>query len=354
MRNKAVERNAQIVLRLAMTLIAVVVVGTSASCLGGSRSESGPTSTVAAPSAVSDSGPPRVVVRPAVANPLRVAWPSDAASGFGSIWISAAAGLTKLDPRSGRVVGTVKIANTGEWTNVAVGGGSVWFGSGGTIVRVDPASGRVLSRTKFGRGDGTQAFEWIGVNADGVCTTQLVAKKGRAAFCFDTNLKRRFVARAGPGPIATTTSGDIWVGGPTLSSIDIRTRTTHSLAIPRGSKVSALAPDGAGLWAAVEFHRGKAAEIWHIIDRRVVSRTPIDATWVENIAFADGALVVVPYRIGEKQPAAEVVEADGTLRSVATLAKDDHNVLGTPDALWAISYRHYLVTRISRFASRAP
>jgi hypothetical protein len=348
-----VHRNTRTGLRLAVVLMAVAVAGASTSCLGGSTSASGPTSTVAA-TVVSDSGPPRVLVRPAVANSLRIAWPSDAASGFGSIWISAAAGLTKLDPRSGRVVGTVRIANTGEWTNVAVGGGSVWFGSGGTIVRVDPTSGRVLSRTRFGRDDGTQAFEWIGANADGVCTTQLVAKAGRAAFCFDTNLKRRFVAKAGPGPIAATTSGDIWVGGPTLSSIDIRTRTTHSLAIPRGSKVSALAPDGAGLWAAVEFHRGKAAEIWHIIDRRVVSRTQIDATWVENIAFADGALVVVPYRIGEGQPTAEVVEADGTLRPVATLAKDNHNVLGTPDALWAISYRHNLVTRISRFASRAP
>jgi hypothetical protein len=347
------QTNTRIVLRLAMILTAVTVVGASTSCLGGSRSEPGSTSTGATPSVVSDSGPPRVLLRPAVASPLRIAWPSDAASGFGSIWVSAAAGLTKLDPRSGRVVGTIKIANDGEWTNVAVGGGSVWFGGGGMIARVDPTSGRVLSRTNF-RAMSAQAFEWIGANSDGFCTTQLVAKAGRATFCFDTNLKRRFVARAGPGPIAATTSGDIWVGGPTLSSIDIRTHTTQSLASPRGSRVSALAPDGAGLWAAVEFHRGKAAEIWHIVDRRVVSRIPIDATWVENVAFADGALVVVPYRIGEARPTAEAVAPDGKLRHVATLAKDNHNVLGTPDALWTISYRRNLVTKVSQFASPAP
>ena len=201
-------------LRPTMILVAVAVMGTSTSCLGGSGSDAGSGSTIASSPVVSDPGPPLVSTRPAVVNRVMVEWPYDAAAGFGSIWISMAAGLTKLDPGSGRVLGTVTIPNSGEWSNVAVGGGAVWFGAGGTVVRVAPATGRVLSRINIGLADGTQAFEWIGANSHGFCTTQLVAKPGRAAICFDITLKTRFIAHAGPGPIAATTNGDIWVGGP--------------------------------------------------------------------------------------------------------------------------------------------
>lgn len=337
-------------LRPTMILVAVAVMGTSTSCLGGSGSDAGSGSTIASSPVVSDPGPPLVSTRPAVVNRVMVEWPYDAAAGFGSIWISMAAGLTKLDPGSGRVLGTVTIPNSGEWSNVAVGGGAVWFGAGGTVVRVAPATGRVLSRINIGLADGTQAFEWIGANSHGFCTTQLVAKPGRAAICFDITLKTRFIAHAGPGPIAATTNGDIWVGGPSLAEVDIRTRTTHLLATPRGSTVSALAADGTGLWAAVELDREKHAELWHVVNRRVVSRIPIDATWVGNVAVADGALVVVPYRLGEARPTAFVVGRGGKLTPIATLAKDNHNILGTRTALWAVSYRRKLVTEISEFA----
>ena len=96
--------------------------------------------------------------------------------------------------------------------------------------------------------------------------------------------------------------------------------------------------------------REKHAELWHVVNRRVVSRIPIDATWVGNVAVADGALVVVPYRLGEARPTAFVVGRGGKLTPIATLAKDNHNILGTRTALWAVSYRRKLVTEISEFA----
>jgi hypothetical protein len=323
------------------TFVVLVAAGFSASCSGGSESTTGPV--------VSEPGPPFVSVRPAVIRSFKILWPSDAAWGFGSIWISTRSGLTRLDPGTGRVLGTVKIPNTGEWTNVAVGGGVVWYLSGGMVARVDPASGRVLARRRFGRDDGTQAFDWLGVNAQGFCTTQRTAKPGHAVLCFDAALRNGFVAPAGPGPITTTAAGAIWVGGSSLTNITIRTRTSRSLPIPRGSRVSALAPDGVGLWAALEFHRGKAAQIWHIVAGHVVSRTPINATWVRYIARADGALVVVPYRPGEKRPSVETVARNGTLTPVAYLAVDNLNMVGTANALWVASFRHRTVTKISQF-----
>jgi streptogramin lyase len=76
---------------------------------------------------------------------------SHAAAGAGAVWVSAPDPnrLLRVDRRSGRVQ-TLRLVLDGRGTpgRVTVGGGSVWLSNAGDLIRVDPSTGRESGRAK--------------------------------------------------------------------------------------------------------------------------------------------------------------------------------------------------------------
>lgn len=74
------------------------------------------------------------------------------AAGAGSVWLvtSDKSDLTRIDPRTNKVIAQIRIP-AGSF-NPVFAGGSVWVSSnaGGTLVRVDPATNKVVSETPVG------------------------------------------------------------------------------------------------------------------------------------------------------------------------------------------------------------
>jgi streptogramin lyase len=69
----------------------------------------------------------------------------DMISAYGSIWVSQAERVARLDPVSGRVVATIPVPGTSDFRNLAAGAGSIWVADTGTAVvtRIDPTTNRV-------------------------------------------------------------------------------------------------------------------------------------------------------------------------------------------------------------------
>jgi DNA-binding beta-propeller fold protein YncE len=65
--------------------------------------------------------------------------PTDVAVGLGSIWaITSASELLRIDPTTGRVVGTLKLPATATFTGLEIGAGAVWVRVVGALLRVEP------------------------------------------------------------------------------------------------------------------------------------------------------------------------------------------------------------------------
>jgi hypothetical protein len=72
------------------------------------------------------------------------AYPWQIGVGFGSVWVSTAEGLVRIDASSGRVLGTVP----GRFDLLAMAGGWIWASSEPrAIVRIDPSSSEVVGTT---------------------------------------------------------------------------------------------------------------------------------------------------------------------------------------------------------------
>ena len=76
--------------------------------------------------------------------------PCGAATGFGSVWVTAygTGTLVRIDPRRNRIVQRIRLAR--GICPIAVGSGSVWVASDETNVlyRVDPRRGRIVARIR--------------------------------------------------------------------------------------------------------------------------------------------------------------------------------------------------------------
>jgi virginiamycin B lyase len=75
--------------------------------------------------------------------------PFNVAAGFGSVWVTVAGGLVRLDPASGSMVARIGVG--GRPWGVGVGEGAVWVGNkdDGTVARVDPATNTVAWRVRL-------------------------------------------------------------------------------------------------------------------------------------------------------------------------------------------------------------
>ena len=83
----------------------------------------------------------------------------------GGVWISTGSDLVRLDPRTGRRAGTVRVE--GRVVDVAVAGGLVWALTPGTVARIDPAAMSVIGTIPTTRPAGPPTFEATSLSVDG-------------------------------------------------------------------------------------------------------------------------------------------------------------------------------------------
>jgi YVTN family beta-propeller protein len=93
------------------------------------------------------------------------------AAGEGAVWVVGGQTLWRVNPRTGRLVATIRLDFAPA--DVAAGAGGVWLADGraGTVVRVDPGSNRVTARIRTGRGPRSVAVGsdqvWVANRGDG-------------------------------------------------------------------------------------------------------------------------------------------------------------------------------------------
>jgi streptogramin lyase len=114
------------------------------------RTEQPPVPTVDTPVApVPTVDTPVVPGRPVVAARIRLGRPLvDVDVGYGAVWVTGRGALTRIDPRSNRVVATIATPLADQFASIAFGEGAVWVTSGqsgGVVYRVDPAVNRVTA-----------------------------------------------------------------------------------------------------------------------------------------------------------------------------------------------------------------
>jgi streptogramin lyase len=294
-----------------------------------------------------------VVVHTGVARDLPVgAGPYDLAAGFGSVWVAATDGVARVDPQSGRVVASIRIANDGESTNVALGAGAVWYlESPGAIVRIDPDRDVPTARREFGTGHGRDAFENLAANRAGVCAGKYTAVSDfGGTICFDRRLRHERVLDAGPGPIAALANGPMWVGGQALHRIDPASGSITPVRLPHRSSVPAVVAAGDSAWAAVDVGREARARLWHLGGRGVISKRPLPLRFVSALAVdGQGRIWAIAHGRSRRRAALYLVRRDGTVARIAGVHFLARGLASTPAALWTANYRAGTITRVSRY-----
>jgi len=75
--------------------------------------------------------------------------PYNVAEGFGSVWVTVARGLVRLDPATGAVIARIDVG--GRPWGVATGGGAVWIANqeDSTVSRIDPSTNAIVWRARL-------------------------------------------------------------------------------------------------------------------------------------------------------------------------------------------------------------
>jgi YVTN family beta-propeller protein len=218
-------------------------------------------------------------------------------AGFGSVWVAnyGSSTLSRIDPKTNRVVGTVHVGT--EPCGLAAGAGSIWvdgYGTG-TVERVDPEAMRRVAAIGAGPSVWDVAFDgkhaWADANGDGT-VVEIDPATNRVV--------RRVVVGHSPTGLAVA-HGSLWVGNNgyadrTFARVDLGsgkvTRVTPGCSRPAYFAVSGAADP----WVTcVGVTRGTAVRI----DPRtnaVVARVPLGNTPGDGAFGADG-LVYVPNKL---------------------------------------------------------
>lgn len=166
---------------------------------------------------------------------------------FGFLWVVNPDGyVSRVDPGSGRVEGTVDVGNIPS--AIAAGAGSIWVtnSADGTVTRIDPT---LLLATTIPVGHGPSA---IAVNAAGAWITD-ASDNSLVQLDLETNavVGRTPVGVAPVAVLATPTA--LWVanaGDGTVLRLDPRTGTPHR-TIHLGGTPNALAAAAGQVWVTV-------------------------------------------------------------------------------------------------------
>lgn len=215
------------------------------------------------------------------------------AFGHGSLWsISASGELTRVDPATGVVVGTLGLGV--EPAGLAVGEGSVWVtGSHSpTLLRIDPSVNEVVDRFPLPM-EGVVTDEtgevavgagavWVGHGAEnpGASVERLDAATGK--------LEKRFSILAGDVDHLAFAEGALWVGSTPsgeLRKIDPRTNRVVFRRTLR-AQLCCVVAGGGYAWAA----SNPDGVVWKVTANGTVLPTVKLPGAVTSLAYADGAV----------------------------------------------------------------
>jgi hypothetical protein len=332
-----------------VTLAALALVS-GAGCLGSSSSNNAPSEF-----AVTGAGPPLVDVTRAAVRYIRVPrGPHAVAAGDQAVWISTSQGVARLDPATGAVDHVIPIPNRSEWDDLTYGGGAIWYlEATGVITRVNPTTLRPVLHNAFGsdanlKGRNPQSWSWVAATSEGVCVGRLASGIKQAVLCFDPLLRRYWLERGGPYPLVAGPRSKVLAGGPSLTEINLRSRSARVVPLKGVASVTALTAGPSGLWAAVEPQGAHhTAEIWHIVGGQTVSRTVTDAGYIADIAVNRAGVWVLTPRRGRTALAA--VEPSGSLKVAAILPADARSLTSSGEALWTANFRGSTVAKITGY-----
>jgi virginiamycin B lyase len=170
--------------------------------------------------------------------------------GDGAVWAVGDRIVSRVDPRSGRVVARIVPSDQSIWIggNVAAGEGGIWLGYGSLdagigFVRIDPATNELATTIQAPRGFGIAAGEggvWISNNVD------------NSVWGIDpaTNrVMRKIQVGDGPQSVAAG-AGSVWVANSlagTVSRIDPKTGSVVA-TIEVGGRPDDIAVGEGGVW----------------------------------------------------------------------------------------------------------
>ena len=217
--------------------------------------------------------------------------PTDIAAGAGAVWVRGGGRLDRVDPHTGRVTGSAKLASDAEagdlpfqnwgFPLIAIGAGAVWvINEDRTVSRVDPSTGKLVATIDvdaatiaagpegvwFLDGDETRAVRRINPRTNGLGQTIQVGAQHLSAVA------------VGGGHVWASAQGDglVWRidpgRPPVYRSIDV------------GVGVTFLAYNAGAIWAA-NYSDGTVSRI--DVDTSEVEATPVEA--VQSLAAGEGS-----------------------------------------------------------------
>jgi len=218
-------------------------------------------------------------------------------AGFGSVWVAnyGSSTVSRIDPRTNRVVGTVRVGPAP--CGLAAGAGSIWvdgYGSG-TVERIDPKRMRRVAAIAAGPSVWDVAFDgrhvWADANGNGT-VVEIDPTTNR--------IVRRVVVGRSPTGLAVA-HGSLWVGNNgyadrTFARVDIESGKVTTVA-PGCARPAYFATWGnADPWVTcVGVTHGTAVRI-DPGTNAVVARVPLGNTPGDG-AFGADSLVYVPNKL---------------------------------------------------------
>jgi YVTN family beta-propeller protein len=264
------------------------------------------------------------------------ALPGNIAAGEGAVWVlqDGEDAISRIDPQTKEIAGSVKLKTPGTPSQLAVGAGALWVGNGGgrdftstvSISRVDPGSQTVTRTQELPGPVGTSLFAApyagypeIAVGAGGVWArnpdltiSRIDPETGELVGTIDVQASTVAAGAEGVWFVPTDRPG--------VKRIDPRTnRVVQTIPIPADA-LPAIAVGAGSVWATTE----NEGLVWRIEPGpRPVPRPIKVGVGVGYIAFGDGAVWAANYvdgtvsRIDPRTNAVTARVAVGTPRALA-------------------------------------
>jgi hypothetical protein len=218
------------------------------------------------------------------------------AVGFGALWVpltGAHPALARVDLAS-RAVTILPIAPAGPEGGIAASGDSIWMPTdkAGSLVRIDPASGRVRQTVRIAPGSYNPRHDrgviWV-TSIEAGLITAVDARSGVVLGTAPTGPAPRFLT-AGGGAIWTLNQGD-----GTLSRVDVRRRTTApAISLGTPGHGGDIAYGGGMVWTTMS---GAPLTATDAVTRRV------ERQWVgpggDSIGIGFGSIWLTDYDRGD-------------------------------------------------------
>ena len=217
--------------------------------------------------------------------------PTDIAAGAGAVWIRGGGRLDRVDPDTGRVTGSTKLAAEAEagdlpfqnwgFPLVAIGAGAVWVvNEDRTVSRVDPASGKLVAKIDVDAATIAAGREgvWFVDGDETRAVRRIDPRTNRLGQTIQVGAQHLSAVAVGGGHVWASAQGDglVWRidpgRDPVMRTIDV------------GVGVTFLAYNDGAIWAA-NYSDGKVSRI--DAETSEVEATPVDA--VQSLAAGEGS-----------------------------------------------------------------